>query len=150
MCIDAFVTICSYHVMSWACQLNNYTLATEENVRNVQSAHVAITFQLLKMSSITTANQTISNICTRYFFQRCFRENIRNLNDLYTEKKNNLEVSCKGNRFGYSNSCKRLPNFVNVATLPRCGISSGSAVVAMIKSILLESWTYILFENYNQ
>ena len=33
-----------------------------------QSAHVAITFQLLEMSSITTPNQTISNIRTRYKF----------------------------------------------------------------------------------
>ena len=31
-----------------------------------QSAHVAITFQLLEMNSITTPNQTISNIHTRY------------------------------------------------------------------------------------
>ena len=31
--------------------------------------------------------------------------------------KNNLEVSCKQNRCGYQNSCKRLPNFVNVAAL---------------------------------
>ena len=33
-----------------------------------QSAHVAITFQLLEMSSITTPYQTISNILTRYKF----------------------------------------------------------------------------------
>ena len=33
-----------------------------------QSVHVAITFQLLEMSSITTHNQTISNIRTRYWF----------------------------------------------------------------------------------
>ena len=33
-----------------------------------QSAHVAITFQLLEMSSITTPNQTILNIRTRYKF----------------------------------------------------------------------------------
>ena len=33
-----------------------------------QSAHVAITFQILEMSSITTPNQTISNIRTRYKF----------------------------------------------------------------------------------
>ena len=32
-------------------------------------------------------------------------------------KKSNLEVPCKRNRFGYWNSCKRLPNFVNVAAL---------------------------------
>ena len=33
------------------------------------SVHVAITFQLLEMSSITTPNQTISNIHTKYIFQ---------------------------------------------------------------------------------
>ena len=32
-------------------------------------------------------------------------------------KKINLEVTCKLNRFGYWNSCKRLPNFLNVAAL---------------------------------
>ena len=32
-------------------------------------------------------------------------------------KKINLEVMCKRNRFGYWNSCKRLPNFLNVAAL---------------------------------
>ena len=32
-------------------------------------------------------------------------------------KKINLEVSCKRYRFGYLDSCKRLPNFVNVAAL---------------------------------
>ena len=32
-------------------------------------------------------------------------------------KKINLEVTCKRNRFGYLNSCKRLPSFVNVAAL---------------------------------
>ena len=37
-----------------------------------ESAHVAITFQLLEMSSITTSNQTILNIPTRYIFQRVF------------------------------------------------------------------------------
>ena len=37
---------------------------------------------------------------------------------MHNEKKINLEVTCKRNRFGYWNSCKRLPNFVNVAALP--------------------------------
>ena len=32
-------------------------------------------------------------------------------------KKINLEVTCKRNRLGYWNSCKRLPNFVNMAAL---------------------------------
>ena len=32
-------------------------------------------------------------------------------------KKINLEVTCKRHRFGYWNSCKCLPNFVNVAAL---------------------------------
>ena len=37
-----------------------------------QSAHVAITFQLLEMSSITTPNQTISDIRTRYIFKEIY------------------------------------------------------------------------------
>ena len=32
-------------------------------------------------------------------------------------KKINLEVTCKEDCFSYWNSCKRLPNFVNVAAL---------------------------------
>ena len=40
-----------------------------------QSGHVAITFQLLEMSSITTPNQTISNIRTRYkFFKEGYQQ----------------------------------------------------------------------------
>ena len=58
--------------MSCAWQLINYTLATEENVVMYKSAHAAITFQLLEMSSITTPNQTVSNVRTRYIFQRVF------------------------------------------------------------------------------
>ena len=33
------------------------------------------------------------------------------------DKTISLEVTCKRNRFGYWNLCKRLPNFVNVAAL---------------------------------
>ena len=47
-----------------------------------QSAHVAITFQLLEMSSITTPNQTISNIRTRYKF---FKGNISDFTNLNNE-----------------------------------------------------------------
>ena len=46
-----------------------------------------ITFQLLEMSSITTLNQTISNIHTRYIFQRYFyTKNIGDFTDLHNEK----------------------------------------------------------------
>ena len=41
-----------------------------------QSGHVAITFQLLEMISITTPNQTILNIPTRYKF---FKEKYQRL-----------------------------------------------------------------------
>ena len=33
------------------------------------------------------------------------------------ERNHDLEVTCKRHRFGYWNSCKRLPNFMNVAAL---------------------------------
>ena len=76
-----------------------------------QSGHVAITFHAItEMSFITTPNQTILNIRTRYKF---FMENT----DLHSKKKSNLEVPCKRNLLSYWNSCKRLPNFVNVAAL---------------------------------
>ena len=79
---------------------------------------VAITFKLLEMSSITTSNQTISNIRTRYIFSKSFffRKNIGNL-PICIMKKIKLEVLCKRKSFGYANSCKRLPNFVNMAAL---------------------------------
>ena len=51
-----------------------------------EPAHVAITFQLLEMSSITTPNQKILNIRTRYIFQRVLRENIGDFTDLHNEK----------------------------------------------------------------
>ena len=54
-----------------------------------QSAHAAITFQLLEMSSIAT-NQTISNIRTGYKFSR---ENISDFTDLHNVKKNESESS---------------------------------------------------------
>ena len=48
-----------------------------------QSAHVAITLQLLEMSSITTHNQRILNIRTRYKF---FKEKYQRFTDLHNEK----------------------------------------------------------------
>ena len=73
VCIDvnfilAYVTIRSYisHVST------NYTFATVYKGRHIKEmsvidepAHGAVGFQLLEMSSITTPNQTISNVCTR-------------------------------------------------------------------------------------
>ena len=51
----------------------NYTFATVYKGRHTKEmsvidepAHVAVRLQLLEMSSITTANQTISNVCIRY------------------------------------------------------------------------------------
>ena len=51
----------------------NYTFATVYKGRQTkemsvidENAHVAVRLQLLEMSSITTPNQTISNLCTRY------------------------------------------------------------------------------------
>ena len=65
----AYVTIGSYisRVSS------NYTVAIVYKGRHTKEmsvidepAHVAVRLQLLEMSSITTLNQTISNVCTRY------------------------------------------------------------------------------------
>ena len=58
-----------------------------------QSAHVAITFQLLEMSSITTPNKTILNIRTRYKF---FKENISDFTDLNNEKNQIWKIRVNG------------------------------------------------------
>ena len=80
-----------------------------------KSAPVAITFQLLEMSYITTSNQ-FPIFAQGTFFKGFFRENISHFTDKHN-KKINQEVSCKRNCFGYWNLCKLLPNFVNVAAL---------------------------------
>ena len=80
-----------------------------------KSAHVEISFQLLEMSSNTTKQFRIFTQGT--FFKEFFLGKILAILPICIMKKNNLEVFCKRNRLGYWNSCKRLPNFVNVAAL---------------------------------
>ena len=65
----AYVTLGSYISPVSA----NYTFATVYKGRHTKEmsiidepAHVAVGLRLLEMSSITTPNQTISNVCTRY------------------------------------------------------------------------------------
>ena len=90
VCIDvyfilAYVMICSYvSYMS-----THYIFATVYkhchlgNVGIDEPLHVAVGLQLLLMSSITTLNQTILNVCTRYIFQSSFfRKNIDDFTDL--------------------------------------------------------------------
>ena len=67
------------------------SLITHLQLKNVGNLPVCacciITFQLLEMCSITTPNETISNICTRYTFQRdFFAKNIGDFTDLKNEK----------------------------------------------------------------
>ena len=66
---DAYVTIhiCLVRVNSLITHLQRKKMLVM-----YKSAHAAITFQLLEMSSITTPNQTVSNVRTRYIFQRVF------------------------------------------------------------------------------
>ena len=62
-----------FAVMSCVCPLINYTLATEENVRNVRVCaccnHFPITWNKFYRN---TQLEIISNIRTRYIFQRVF------------------------------------------------------------------------------
>ena len=54
------------------CLVRVHSLTTHLQLKKIsviyKSVHDAITFQLLEMSSITTPNQTIANIRTRYKF----------------------------------------------------------------------------------
>ena len=74
--------------------------------------------QLLEMSSITTPNQKEFPILGQgTFFNVFFRENIGSFTELHKEKTKQSGSMCKRDRFGYWNSCKRLPSFINVAAL---------------------------------
>ena len=62
-----------------------------------ESAHDAITFQLLEMNSITTPNQKQFRIITQgTFFQRVFRENISDFTELHNEKKSIWKLHVNG------------------------------------------------------
>ena len=81
MCIDvnfilAYVIIGSYV----SCVSTHFTLATvyREMLVIDEPVHVSVGLRLLEMSSITTPNQIISNVCTRYIFKK----NIGNFSDL--------------------------------------------------------------------
>ena len=64
--------LCLVHVNSF--YICNYCLQGKTVTKEIsvieKHAHVAVGLQLLEMSSITTLNQTILNVCTRYIFQR--------------------------------------------------------------------------------
>ena len=94
--ILAYVTIGSYIL----CVSTNYTFATVYKRRQTKEmlvidepAHVAVGLQLLEMSSITTPNQTISNVRTRYSFSKTsFRKNMAIL--LICDKEKIQNSSC--------------------------------------------------------
>ena len=50
-------------------------------------------------------------------FSKSFLGKISAILPICIMQKFNLEVSCKGNHFGYWNQCKGLPNFVNPYTV---------------------------------
>ena len=62
-----------------------------------ESAHVAITFQLLEISSIATHNQKQFRIFAQgTFFQSFFRENIGDFTDLHNEKNSIWKLRLNG------------------------------------------------------
>ena len=104
--------------MSCACQLLNYTLATEYNVGNVRVCaccnHFPITWNEFYYNTEPNNFEFSHKV---HFSKGFFLGKISRFYRSALWKKSNLEVSCKWNSFGYWNSCKRLPNFVNVAAL---------------------------------
>ena len=66
-----------------------------------ESAHDAITFHLLEMSSITTPNQKQFRIFYKVHFSKGFLGKILAILRSGIIKKINLEVMCKQNRFSY-------------------------------------------------
>ena len=71
MCIDAYVTICNYVLCVCVHSLVTRLQLKEMSVM-YESAHDAITFQLLDMSSITTPNQKQFRILAQGTFFKGF------------------------------------------------------------------------------
>ena len=111
------MTICSYvlcvHSLITCMQLKKMSVMYE-------SVHDAITFQFYHKAQ----PETISNIAQGTFFKGFTGKILAILRSCIMEKIS-LEVTCKRNRFGYWQSCKRLPNFVNVAALVFSQSASG-------------------------
>ena len=78
VCIDVNFILAYVTIGSFISRVStNYTFSTVYKGRHTKEmsatdepAHVSVGLQLLEMNSITTPNQTISNVCTRYIFQR--------------------------------------------------------------------------------
>ena len=92
MCIDAYVTnhsnVLCVHSLITRLQLKKMSVMYE-------FAHVAITFQLLEMSSIKTPNQKQFGIFAQGTFFKCFLGKISAILLICTMKKFNREVMCK-------------------------------------------------------
>ena len=93
----AYVTIGSYISRV----STNYTFAIVDKGRYTENmsvigepGHVAVRLQLLEMSSITTPNQTISNVCTRYNILRALLKNIGDFYRYATMKRFSTVIAC--------------------------------------------------------
>ena len=82
--------------MSCVCPLINYTLTIEENVLMYESAHVAITFQLLEMSSIIKPNQKQFRIFAQGTFFKGFLWKISAIFLICVKKKSIWKFHVKG------------------------------------------------------
>ena len=69
MTIGSYLYVSCYYIMHLQLFTRKDTVTKEMLVID-EPVHVAVGLQLLEMSSITTLNQTISNVCTRHIFQR--------------------------------------------------------------------------------
>ena len=86
VCIDAYVIVHSYVLCA-------RSLITRLHLKKMsvmyESAHDAITFHLLEMSSITTSNQKQFRIFAQgTLFKGFFRENIGNFTELHNGQNN--------------------------------------------------------------
>ena len=109
---DSQLCLVCVHSLITCLQLKKMSLTNE-------FAHDAITFVITctwHEFYHNTQPETILNICTRYIFRRVLGKTSAILRSCKM-KKINLEVTYKRYRFCYWNSCKCLPNFVNVAAL---------------------------------
>ena len=123
-CEDSQLCLVCVHSSITRLQLKKMSL---ENVCNVLVCTWCNHFRnYLKWVLSQTPNQKQFRIFTQGTLFKGFLGKISAILRSCIVKKINLEVTCKRDCFGYWNSCKRLPNFINMAALHPWSLDSSA------------------------
>ena len=109
-CVDVYLILAYVTIGSYVSCVNSLHICNCLQVKILsiidEPAHVAVGLQLLEMRSITTLNQTILNVCTRYIFQGSFLGKILTILAICDNEKIQYDNCVLQNCFDFWNLCK--------------------------------------------